>query len=79
MRKLMASRVFRLCTNVFFFVATVAGLFATYFWLAIPIMVISLLVAIFSKSKQLKEIVMSCLFAFLAVFLAFWVQAIIKH
>jgi len=75
----MASRAFHLCINVFFFAATVAGLFATYFWLAIPIFVISLPVAIFSKSKQLKEILVSCLLAFFAVFLAFWVQYIIKH
>ncbi len=40
MRKFMALRAFHLCINVFFFAATVAGLFATYFWLAIPIFVI---------------------------------------
>ncbi len=76
MGKFLSSKLFSICLNVICFSLTVAGLFATHFMLAIPIFVISLPVAIFSKSEQLKGILMSCLLAFLALFLAFWVQYI---
>ncbi len=79
MRKATASGVFRLCINVLFFALTLAGLFATFFWLAIPIILIGLPVAIFAKSKQAKGIALSCLIALAVLTLAFNIQAIVNH
>lgn len=78
LREVLTSRMFRICINMVCFAVTIAGLFATFFWLAAPVILVGFPVAIFAKSRQAKEIAVSCLLALTALIVVFNVKAIIE-
>ena len=53
------------------FALTFAGMFATFFLLAVPVVFVGLPVAIFSKSQRAKEIAASCLMALVVLIVLF--------
>lgn len=78
MRNFLSPKVFSISLNVICFGLTVAGLFATFFWLAVPIILVCLPAAMFAKSIRIKEASASCLFALVVVIAAFLVKQGIK-
>ena len=71
MHNLMASKAFGVILNVTCFALTFAGMFAAFFWLMVPVILIGLPVAVFAKSQQAKEIAASCLMALVTLILLF--------
>ena len=78
MHKFIASQAFGISLNVICFVLTFAGMFATFFWLMVPVIFVGLPVAIFAKSQRAKEIAASCLMALVVLMLLFMVQRMVK-
>ena len=71
MHKFIASKAFGISLNVICFALAFAGMFATFFLLAVPVILIGLPVAIFSKSQRAKEIAASCLMALVVLIVLF--------
>lgn len=71
MHKLIASKAFGISLSVICFALTFAGMFATFFWLMVPVVLVGLPVAIFGKSQRAKEIAASCLMALVVLIVLF--------
>lgn len=78
MHKLIASKAFRISLNVTCFALTFAGMFATFFWLMVPVILIGLPVAVFAKSQQVKEMAASCLLALATLVILFLGKDVLK-
>ena len=71
MHKFIASKAFGISLNVICFALTFAGMFATFFWLMVPVIFVGLPIAIFSKSQRAKEAAASCLMALVVLIVLF--------
>ncbi len=78
MHKLIASKTFGIILNLVCFALTFAGMFATFFWLMVPVIFVGLPIAIFSKSQRAKEMVASCLMALVVLIVLFLAKDTLK-